>query len=318
MRKLFIALVLILSPRMALAQAIAPDESRESIFRSIEKDRSSGHLLEAESSLRRALILDEKAYGSNSREVAEDFDTLSDVLTGSGKYADAETALKAALTIYAIVEGPERTTNLFYMSRLANLAGRQQRFAEAEELYQEVLAVQTHEDGFENPMTLSDLAELYHLAKDYPKCEAAYRKVLELKSLELGSGARLGAIERLGTVYAEQGQFEQAEALYASEADADQAILPRGDLSTIALLNDLGLFYERRGKLHEAETSYARAVEQFDRVEPDTGLMDSNLAVVIENYARLLREEGHLQESEQFESRVKAIRDRLAASRPTN
>jgi hypothetical protein len=45
---------------------------------------------------------------------------------------EAETALKAALASYAVIEGPERTKNSFYLSRLANLAGRKQRFAEAE------------------------------------------------------------------------------------------------------------------------------------------------------------------------------------------
>jgi hypothetical protein len=38
---------------------------------------------------------------------------------------------------------------------------------------------------------------------------------------------------------------------------------------------------------------------------------------VIENYARLLRNEGRLTESKRYESRAKAIRDKLAASRLT-
>lgn len=315
MRKLFIATVLLFSPSLTLAQAFAPDESRESLSQSIEKYRTSGNLSEAATSLRQAINLDEKAYGPRSREVAADFDTLSDVLSEDSKYAEAETALKAALAIYAIAEGPERTTNAFYVSRLASLAGRQQRFAEAERLYQEVLTTKIREQGVESPETLSDLAELYHLAKNYPKSEATYSKVLELQSLEPGSGFTVGAIERLGSVYEEQGKFEQAEALYRSEADSDQATLPRGNLCTIALLNDLGLFYERRGRLREAEAYYTRALEHFDGVAPDSGLMDSNLATVIENYVRLLRSEGHLVDSQGYESRAKAIRDRLAAIR---
>jgi tetratricopeptide (TPR) repeat protein len=315
MRKLFIATVLVFPPVLALAQAFTPDESRESLSQSIEKYRISGNLSEAARSLRQAISLDEKTCGSRSREVAEDFDTLSDVFSEDAKYADAETALKAALAIYAIVEGPERTTNVFYVSRLASLAGRQQRFAEAERLYQEVLAVEIRQQGVESPGTLSDLAELYHLAKNYPKSEAAYSKVFELQFLEPGSGFTVGAIERLGRVYEEQGKVEQAEALYRREADADQTTLPRGNLCTIALLNDLGLFYERRGRLQEAEAYYTRALEHFDGVAPDSGLMDSNLATVTENYARLSRSEGHLAESQRYESRAKAIRDRLAAIR---
>ena len=114
MHTLFIATALVFPPVLAVAQAFAPDESRESLSQSIEKYRTSGNLSEAARSLRQAINLDEKTYGPRSREVAEDFDTLSNIFSKDAKYAEAETALKAALAIYAIVEGPERTTNVFY------------------------------------------------------------------------------------------------------------------------------------------------------------------------------------------------------------
>ena len=46
--------------------------------------------------------------------------------------------------------------------------------------------------------------------------------------------------------------------------------------------------------------------------------MDSNVAVVFENYARLLRDEGRLTEAEQYESRGKAIRVKLNESHSAN
>jgi hypothetical protein len=42
--------------------------------------------------------------------------------------------------------------------------------------------------------------------------------------------------------------------------------------------------------------------------------MDSNLAVVIENIARLLGNEGRLTEAEQYENRANAIRAKLNGS----
>lgn len=309
---------LLLYSSMTFAQATAPNETRELLSQSIQKYRGSGSLLEAEKSLKLLLNLDEKAYGRSSREVAEDFDTLSDVLSEDGNYAEAEMALKAALATYVVIEGPERTTNSSYLSRLASLAGRQQKFAEAEKLYEEILAVQSKEQGFESPMTLADLAELYHVAKDYEKSEVVYRKVIESKLLEPGSGVTLGAIERLSTVYEEQGKSEQVEALYRKAIETNLTSLPHGDLTTIAELNDLGLFYERRERFQEAEEYYKRALEQFDGLASDAGLMDSNLAIVIENYARLLRDEGRLTEAEQYESRGKAIRARLNSGHSSN
>jgi tetratricopeptide (TPR) repeat protein len=303
---------------MALAQATALNETRESLSQTIQKYRGSGSLQEAEKSLTLLLNLDEKAYGRSRSEVAEDLDALSDVLSEDGKYAEAETALKAALASYAVIEGPERTKNSFYLTRLAILAGRQQKFAEAEKVYEEMLTVQRKEQGFESPMTLADLAELYHAAKDYEESEAIYRKVIESKLLEPGSGVALGAIERLSTVYEEQGKSEQAEALYRKAVETNLTSLPHGHLTTIAELNDLGLFCERRESFQEAEEYYMRALEQFDGLASDAGLMDSNVAVVIENYARILRDEGRLTEAEQYESSGKAIRVKLNESHSSN
>jgi tetratricopeptide (TPR) repeat protein len=309
---------LLLCSSMTFAQATGPNETRESLSQTIQKYLGSGNLPEAEKSLELLLNQDEKAYGRSSREMAEDSETLSDVLSQEGKYAEAETALKAALAAYAVIEGPERTTNPFYMNRLASLAGRQQRFAEAEKTYEEILAIQSKGQGFESPMTLVDLAELFHVAKDYEKSEAVYRKVLESKFLEPGSGVTLGAIERLSVVYEEQGKSEQEEALYRKDVETNLTKLRHGDLTIIAELNDLGLFYERRERLKEAEEYYKRALEQFDGLASDASLMDSNLAVVIENYAHLLRDEGRLMEAEQYESRGKAIRAKLNGTHSSN
>ncbi|HZM10517.1 MAG TPA: tetratricopeptide repeat protein [Candidatus Limnocylindrales bacterium] len=318
-RKLIAAEIfsLLLLSGMALAQANESDEIRESLSQSIQKDRVSAHLPEAERLLRQAASLDEDTYGRNSRRVAEDLDMLSDVFSEDGKFAEAETTLKAALSIYDVIDGWRVASNSYYLGRLANLASHQQRFAEAELIYKQLLADQSTEQGFESPATLRDLAELHHLAKDYPNSEAAYRKVIESKSLEPGSGQILGAIEGLCAVYEGEGKFEQVEVLYRDTIQTNQTILPRGDLVTIAELNDLGLFYERRERWQDAEAYYKRALAQFDGLAPDASLMDSNLARVIDNYARLLRAEGRFTESEQYENRAKAIRDKLGGNRLT-
>lgn len=302
---------LLLLPGMALAQANESDEIRDSLSQSIQESRSSGHLPDAENLLGQAVSLDENAYGPNSRRVAEDLDTLSDVFREDGLYSEAEAKLKAAMAIYQVTDGPQVAASSYYLSRLADLASRQQRFAEAEQIYKGLLAVQSRKQGFESPDTLRELAELYHLTKDYPNSEAVYRKVIESKSLEQASGQMLGAIEGLSAVYEEDGKFDQVEALYQNALQINQMSLPRGHLVIIAELNDLGLFYERRERLQEAEEYYKRALAQFDG--SDCSLMDSNRAIVIENYARLLRTEGRITESEQYEIQMKAIRDNSTA-----
>jgi tetratricopeptide (TPR) repeat protein len=305
----------LLLPGRAIAQANESRALRESLSQSIQKSRTSGHLPEAENLLAQAVSLDENADGRSSRRVAEDLDMLSDVLSEEHKYAEAETRLRAAMAIYEVNDGPPQVaSNPYYQGRLADLASHQQRFAEAEHIYKELLASQTREQGFEDPVTFRELAEVYRLAKDYPNSEAIYKRVIESKSTEPGSGEVLGSIEALCAVYEEEGKFEEVEALYRKSIDTNQTILPRGHLVTIAELNDLGLFYERRERLQEAEEYYKRALAQFDGLAADCSLMDSNLARVIGNYARLLSTEGRPNESEAYESRAKAIRDKLGGN----
>jgi tetratricopeptide (TPR) repeat protein len=302
---------LLLLPGRAIAQANEWDAFRQSLSQSIQKSLTSGHLPEAERLLVQAVSLDENAEGPSSPRVAEDLDMLSDALSRDGKYSEAETKLKAAMAIYAVNDGPPFASNPYYLGRLADLASHQQRFAEAEQIFKEVLAIQSREQGSEDPATLRDLAKLYRHMKDYPNSESIYKKIIESKSMARGSGEVLGSVEDLSAVYEEEGKFEEAEALYLKSIRTNQAILPRGHLVTIAEINDLALFYERRKRLQDSEEYYKRAIAQFDGFANDCGLMDSNLARVVGNYARLMNTEGRLNESEQFESRAKAIGNKV-------
>jgi tetratricopeptide (TPR) repeat protein len=242
-----IAAILCLLPDTILGQS-TPDV-RESVDRLIQNCRGAGQLSDAEKLLHKAINLDEQAHGVASGEVANDLDTLSDVLSEEKKYSEAEEAIRDVLAIYTALDGPERGTNVIYLGRLANLAAHEQRFAEAEELYQEILVLEKSDSGFEHPTTLQGLAEVYHLAKDYPNCEALYLRVIESKS-------------------------------------------------------------------EQADEYYRLALEHFDGLSPDAGLMDHNLAIVMNNYAETLRKESRTDEAKQYENRAKLIEEALQSERP--
>ncbi len=104
----------------------------------------------------------------------------------------------------------------------------------------------------------------------------------------------------------------EAEGLYHKTAESDLATLPRGDLSTITSLNDLALLLERGDRFVEAETYYKSALDQFGSTHPSgSSLMDSNLAIVMKNYARLLRKMNRGEEAASYEKAVKVIDERL-------
>ena len=309
---------LVLLPTLVVCQDTSPDKTAESLSRLIEKHRSAGRRTEAERLLRRKMALEEQTFGSQSTQVAQDLDTLADVYREDGKYAEAETALENAIAIFVALDDPQSSRNNYRLAKLAAFFTQQRRFTEAEQLYQEVLTRQMTDAGHEDFTMLADLANVYHLAKDYSKAEEINNRTLhlELESEQPGSGLILGTIERLGAVYEEQGKYAQAEALYRNAVESSQAFLRPGDLTIIANLNDLGLFYERRERFEEAETFYKRALDQFGGTS-DAGLMDSNFSIVIRNYVRVLRLMGRIGEAEQYEAKSKLIDKTLAATPPT-
>jgi tetratricopeptide (TPR) repeat protein len=192
---------------MAIGQVAASDASRESLYQSIEKARSSGQLPEAANLLMKAVHLDESTDGPSSRNVVEDRDMLSDVLSEDQKYSEAETKLKAAMAIYEVSDGPLFPPNPYYLGRLAELADHQQRFAEAEQFYKKVLAIQDKDQGAEDPATLRDLAKVYRHMRNYPTSEALYKMIIESQTLDPDSGEILGSVEDLSAVYEEEGKF---------------------------------------------------------------------------------------------------------------
>ena len=101
----------------------------------------------------------EKRFGSESAQVADDLNNLSNLYSEDGKYAEAEIALRNSLALRMKTADSHDSTIDYYLVRLADLETRQRRFAEGAQLYEEVLTRQ-REAGREDFAVLAGLAEL--------------------------------------------------------------------------------------------------------------------------------------------------------------
>lgn len=285
------------------------------LYRSAEKPA------EAEPYMLETAEIEERVSGPESSNFVEQLGFLAELYREEGKYPEAESTMRRAMAIDMKLDGPESFSVAGWLGGLGDLATGQENYAEAEQFYKEALSIEEKilpPDHVQLLSTLQSLAELFRREKGYAQAEATYEKVLALqaKSETAGSGSALGTTERLGPLYEEEGKFSEAEALYCNAVRTDLAALPRGDLSTIASLNDLALFLERRDRLAEAETYYQEALDQFDVTgAPADNLTDSNRAIVMKNYARLLRKMNRPSEAAPFEKAARAIDERLSPSR---
>ena len=199
---------------------------------------------------------------------------------------------------------------------LNNLAGLYQaegRYAEAEPLYHRSLAILENALGPEHPnvaASLNNLALLYKAQDRYDEAEPLYRRALAIREKALEHPGVAQGLNNLAAFYNTQGRYAEAEPLYQRAlAIRERALGPdhpdfRGEPQQPggALLHPGPL---RRG----GAAVPARAVP-YGRgpLGPD----HPELAMVLENYALLLRQVGRGADATEMEAHAEAIRAKLA------
>ena len=87
----------------------------------------------------------------------------------------------------------------------------------------------------------------------------------------------------------------------------------RPEVFVAGTLNSLAVLYHAQGRYAEAEPLHQRALSI---VEEALGLEHPHVAIVLENYAVLLRETGRSAEADTLDTRVKLIRAKHAKDNP--
>ena len=120
-----------------------------------------GKYAEAKLLFKRALAIDEKAFGPNHADVARDLAGLGLILLLQGqKYAEAELLFKRALAIDEKVLGANHEEVANVLSWLGDLYLDETKYKLAEPLYKRALAIYEKVDGPHSPPTIQCL-EMY-------------------------------------------------------------------------------------------------------------------------------------------------------------
>jgi tetratricopeptide (TPR) repeat protein len=121
--------------------------------------------------------------------------------------------------------------------RLASMFAGQDRYAEAEEMYQRALAGSEMALGPEHASTLGTVNNLGNLYRDQGRlveAEAMFERALagKEKALGLEHSFTLDTVNSLGILYAEQGRLAEAEAMYERAlAGAEKTLGPKHTLT---------------------------------------------------------------------------------------
>ncbi|KAG9657517.1 hypothetical protein KCV03_g10180, partial [Aureobasidium melanogenum] len=107
------------------------------------------------------------------------------------------------------------------------------------------------------------LAGMFTDQDRYTEAEEMYERALAGRGKALGPEhtSTLDTVNNLGSLYRRQGRLAEAEAMYKRALAGYEKALGREHTSTLSTVNNLGNLYRDQGRLAEAEEMYRRALE---------------------------------------------------------
>ncbi|KAH7113130.1 hypothetical protein B0J13DRAFT_613886 [Dactylonectria estremocensis] len=109
------------------------------------------------------------------------------------------------------------------------------------------------------------------------------------------------ALGSLGILYANQGQLQNAEAMYQRALDGYEKAWGPDHTSTLDTVNNLGILYKDQGRLQDAEAMYQRALDGYEKA---WGLDHTSTLDIVNNLGNLYADQGRLQDAEAMYQRA--------------
>ena len=201
--------------------------------------------------MRRALAIDEQAYGPEHPDVAIDLNNLAQLLQATNRLAEAEPLDRRALAIDEQSYGPDHPDVAIRLNNLAQLLQATNRLAEAEPLMRRALAIDEQSYGPDHPNVATDLNNLAQL---------------------------LQATNRLA----------EAEPLMRRALAIDEQAYGAEHPNVAIRLNNLARLLQATNRLAEAEPLFRRLAAIFHRFGQHTGHEHPFMQTDLENYRQLL------------------------------
>jgi len=203
---------------------------------------SKGQIAQSEPYYREALEMRMRIYGGEHPEVALSLDNLAGVIGAQGDAEGAEPLYRQALAMRKSLLGqrhPDVASTLYYLGRACRA---QDKFEEAAELLSEALDIRREKLGPAHRDFARTLQYLCRVLLSLDRPAAAEELLREMLSIETDQAPWDVVNSLLGRSLAEQGRYEQAEAL---------------------LLKSCENLMKRRGRTHEDTRDALRWLAQL-------------------------------------------------------
>jgi tetratricopeptide (TPR) repeat protein len=232
---------------------------------------AQGELGEAERLLSDALARARQLAGDLDALTMDIRSALASVLVTTGQPERAEPLLRASVRDIERIYGPGHALAGIARNDLGNaLSDMRPRFAEAEAVYEEALAILQAAFGERHPEVATvhnNLGVLYLFTERWAKADAALGRAIAIREVTLGPGHPDTSAARTGRALAlnKLGRYTEAEVLLRASLREMRATLGEGHWRTANSQRYLGTVLANRGRYEEAETELRAALEVFTR-----------------------------------------------------
>ena len=286
--------------RHALAKATAIANTKLVAWASNELAqllKRTNRIGEAEPLMRRALEINEAAFGEKHPTVAICLNNLALLLHETNRIEEAEPLMRRALEINEAAFGEKHPTVAIRLNNLATLLHETNRIREAEPLMRRALEINEAAFGKHHPnvaICLNNLALLLQRINRIGKAESLMRRVLEIDEAAFGEQHPTVAIDlnNLGTLLQDANRLEEAEPLMRRALEIDEMAFGHQHPNVAIRLNNLTTLLQATNRIEEAEPLMRRALEILDSFRRQTGHEHPHFQRAKENYQALQRAMG--------------------------
>jgi CHAT domain-containing protein/Tfp pilus assembly protein PilF len=274
--------------------------------------RNQGDYQAAKQVAEQALGLREKAFGTDSLEVAQVLNDLGLLYVEAGDYAKAEAVLQRDLSIKEKKFGAEDAKVAMSLNTLGLLYSEKGDYAKAEAMLKKSLAMMEKKAGKEAldlAPVLNNLARTYQQTGDYVKAEPLFERALSLRKKILGDAhpdvAR--SLGNLAEVYFLKGDYGKAEPLLVNALKIVEHALGKEHPDVATYMSNLAALYYHKDDYGKAAALLEKALVIKEKY---AGANNPDLAIMINNLASLYSKKGDTANVEKMYKRALEIKEK--------
>ncbi len=257
-------------------------------------------------------ITDERNQARRAAQKAEAVTSyLTDLLSRSNPYLE-EKNVGLDVTLGSVLQYGHKTIDQEFENQpvvkakvktvIGQVYSQLGEFGKAESLLTE--AYQIHKGLKSKAMidqanTTKTLAFMYQDKGNYDRAETLLQETIQtLQTTKKGliTEEAASSIARLGNLsWFNKGQFKTADSLLTKALEIEQQIHSGNHLHIATRYNDLATMNHAQGKLSIADSYYRKAIANYRRLSGE----HANLAIILSNFAILLKDRGDYKEAEQ-------------------